>query len=233
MNKNKIILLQFPKPLDRPSFSPFCLKLETYLKVAKIPYENKFTLDMGKSQKKKMPMIIDEDILIEDSTFIIKHLKDKYNIDLDAHLTNEEKAISKAFQWLCEKSIVDIVVYFRWCDKNNWPKFKEIIFKGAPWPIKMTVANIMSASIKRTLYKQGIGRFTDDEKLILLRDNLKSISDFLGNKTYFFGDSISSIDTILYAVLIQVKPRNVVSQFEGILDEYKNLNQYLLNFESL
>ena len=110
--ENKITLIQFPRPENCSSYSPFCLKMETYLKAAQVPYENKLTVSMGKSKKSKMPMILDNGELVEDSTFIIEHLKQKHGIDLDKHLNQEQKAIAKAFQWLCEKSIVDIVVHF-------------------------------------------------------------------------------------------------------------------------
>lgn len=228
-----ITLIQFPKPSDRPSFSPFCLKLETYLKVAKVPYENKLTVSMGKSKKKKMPMILDGEALIEDSTFIIEHLKTKHGIDLDAHLTTEQKAVAKAFQWLCEKVIVDIVVYFRWADKDNWPKFRELIFARAPWLIKVTVANGMAKNVEKTLYKHGMGRFTDEERLKILNDNLAAISAYLGDKKYFFGDQISTIDTVLFAVLCQVSPRGVVPQFEGLINRYPNLKRYVEEFSKI
>lgn len=226
-----ITLIQFPKPPTRPSFSPFCLKLETYLKVAKIPYENKLTVSTAKSKKKKLPMILDHGELIEDSTFIIEHLKQKQNVDLDQHLSAEQKAISKSFQWLCEKSIVDIVMFFRWCDPVNWLKFREVVFKGAPWLIKATVANGMSNSIRKTLYKHGIGRFSDAEKLKILNDNLEAITNYLGNKKYFFGDQISTIDTILFATLIQIEPRDVVAQFQGVLEKHPVLVKYIQNIK--
>ena len=227
---NKIELIQFPKSPNCPSFSPFCLKMETYLKVANVPYENKLTVSMTGSKKKKMPMILDQGELIEDSTLIIEHLKQKHGVDLDKHLTPEQKAISKAFQWLCEKSLVDIVVHFRWVDQNNWPKFREVIFRGAPWLIKVTIANAMAKSIKKTLYKHGMGRFTDTEKLKILDDNLSAISNYLGAKKFFFGDQVSTIDVTLYSFLVQVDPRGVVSQFEGVLNKYPSLKKYVAHF---
>jgi len=228
-----ITLIQFPKSSKCLSFSPFCLKLETYFKIAKIPYENKLATSISNSKKKKMPMILDAGQLIEDSTLIIEHLKKNHSIDLDSHLTPEQKAIAKSFQWLCEKSLVDIVVYFRWADKKNWPKFREIIFRGAPWLIKATVANIIAKSVTKTLYASGVGRFTDAEKLKILDDNLLAISTYLADKKYFFGDQVSTIDTIVFSHLVQVEPRGVVLQFEGVLEKYPNLKTYVQNFKKI
>lgn len=225
-----ITLIQFPKAPDRPSFSPFCLKMETYLKVTKVPYENKLSVSTSNSKKQKMPMILDEGELIEDSGLIINHLKEKHGIDLDKHLTSEQKAIGRAFQWLCEKSLYDIVVHFRWVDQRNWSIYREIIFRDAPWLIKATIANAMAKSIKKTQYKHGMGRFTDAEKLKILDENLAAISNYLGTKKYFFGDQISTIDTILYSHLVQVAPRDIVPQFMGVLEKYPNLINYVEQF---
>ena len=174
---------------------------------------------------------MDQGQLIEDSTFIIGHLKQKHGVDLDKHLSAEQKAISTAFQWLCEKSLIDIVAHFRWSDPQNWPKFRDVVFKGAPWLIKVTVANAMSKSLTKTLYKHGIGRFSDDEKLVILNDNLSAISNYLGDKKYFFGDQISTIDITLFSFLVQVRPRGIVRQLEGVLDKYPNLLRFIANFE--
>lgn len=55
-SKDAIILHQFARPNNGvPSLSPFCLKMETYLRMADLPYQNYFG---GKrSAKGKMPRI--------------------------------------------------------------------------------------------------------------------------------------------------------------------------------
>jgi glutathione S-transferase len=217
-----IKLIQFPSKPERASYSPFCLKLETFFKVAEVPYENQFSFS-PKGTKKKMPMIDDQGELIEDSSLVIEHLKSKHKIGLDAHLTAEQKAVGRAFKWLCEKSLIDIIVHFRWNDSQNWPKFRDVIFAGAPWLIKVTVANVMAKSIKKTMYNHGTGRFTDVEKLKIFDDNLRAISDYLGTKKYFFGDKISSHDVTLFSFLVQSRSRGVVPQLEGRLEKFPNL----------
>jgi hypothetical protein len=57
-----ITLYQFEPAFGLPNASPFCLKLETWLRMAGLPYEApRMTLSaMGRSPKGKLPYIVDE-----------------------------------------------------------------------------------------------------------------------------------------------------------------------------
>jgi glutathione S-transferase len=221
-----ITLIQYPRGKDVPSISPFCLKLETYFKATNTPYENKFTVSTAKTTKKKMPVILDNGQLIEDSSFVIDHLKQKHQIDLDKNLSSEQKAVTQSFKWLCEKNMVPIIMHYRWVDKINWPKFRDIVFAGAPWFIKATIANSISKNVQKNMYGMGLGRFSDSEKLELLDQDLKAISDYLSNKKYFFGDNIHMIDTVLFTTLTQIEKSTVTPQLNPLFTKYPNLKIY-------
>ena len=75
----------------------------------------------------------------------------------------------------------------------------------------------------------GFGRFSDSEKIELLNHDLKAISDYLGNKKYFFGENIQMIDTIIFAVLVQIEKSTVTPQLGPVLDQYPNLKTYIKN----
>lgn len=186
---------------------------------------------MKNFKNKKMPVIKDGEMQIEDSTFIIEYLKNQHGFDLDKELTNEQKAISRSFQWLCERSLAEVVIYFRWVKSENWLKFREIIFHGAPWIVKRTVANAMAKSVAQTLYKSGVGRFSDEERLLILKSDLKALSDFLGPRPYFFGERVSTLDVIAFSFLVQTESRGVVKEFEGLLGSFPNLKSFVDRFQ--
>jgi hypothetical protein len=50
-----IKLFQFPRMLGVPNVSPFCCKLETWLRIAQLPYEVVETRDPRKGPKGKLP----------------------------------------------------------------------------------------------------------------------------------------------------------------------------------
>ena len=70
-----ITLYQFSPVWGLPNTSPFCLKVETYLRMTEVPYEIKFVMDPRKSPKGKLPVIKMNGETIPDSELIIDYLK--------------------------------------------------------------------------------------------------------------------------------------------------------------
>ena len=67
-----ITLYTTPPLWGLPSISPHCTKLETWLRIADIPYKVEITADFNKAPKGKIPFIEYEGELIGDSTLIIR-----------------------------------------------------------------------------------------------------------------------------------------------------------------
>ena len=95
-----IELYQFHPSLGLPNMSPFCLKLETWLRMAGLPYENHNTNDPREAPLGKLPSLKVDNRMIPDSTLCIDYLKHKHDIDFNRHLTLEQKAQSHALKAL-------------------------------------------------------------------------------------------------------------------------------------
>jgi glutathione S-transferase len=104
-----IVLHQFSRSFDLPNSSPFCMKLETYLRMAEIPHELAFEETLDKAPKNKMPYIEDEGKKIGDSNLVIEYLQKKYGDRTDAHLSPADRAVSLAM-----RRMIDI---HKICDK--------------------------------------------------------------------------------------------------------------------
>ena len=102
-----ITLYQFEPAFGLPNASPFCMKLETWLRMAQLPYEapTMRMTDMRKAPKGKMPYIVDQGRVVSDSTFIIDYLKATYGDKLDNWLSPEQRAVALAFQRLLEENL--------------------------------------------------------------------------------------------------------------------------------
>ncbi len=49
-----------------------------------------------------------------------------------------------------------------------------------------------------------MGRHSDEEITEIGNRDLKALSDFLGNKTYFFGDKPTTLDAVAYGILVEL-----------------------------
>ena len=84
------------------SGSPFCLKLETFLRMTKIPYENEYGMKFSK--KGKVPWIEFNGQEIADSNFCIRFLMKEFRVDLDTHLNWTDRAIGHSIRTMLEEN---------------------------------------------------------------------------------------------------------------------------------
>ncbi|EDO42403.1 predicted protein [Nematostella vectensis] len=105
LEESKVILHQFPRPtagFPVANMSPFCLKLECFLRMAKIPYEIDTSLVF--SSKKKFPWIEYKGTKMADSQFCIEYLSQEFGVDLDSGLSPEQKAVSTSLRVMLEEN---------------------------------------------------------------------------------------------------------------------------------
>ncbi len=185
--------------------SPFCVKVEAYLKMAGLAYDthsgNKY---LRRAPKGKLPFIRDGDDVIADSMYIIRHLEDKHNGVLDGHLTPEQKAVAHSFIKMIDENLYWTMVYSRWAMDDNWMILKEAFFGSLPFPLKLFVPNMIRKNLLKTLQGQGIARHSAAEVTEIGDGDLAALSDYLGDKQYFFGDRPSSLDATAFGILSQM-----------------------------
>ena len=198
-----IHLHQLPKVVGREySCSPFCIKMELYLKAMDISYQNHFSLELNKSPTGKMPYIETEGKKIADSNFIIKYLEQKNNISIDNHLNNCQKATSLAFIRLCEDSLYWSVVYSRWIDNNSsWKKNFSDLSK-LPNVMKNIAYAVVKKNVSRQIKAQGLNSLSKSEIYQKAENDIKAIADFLDGRDSFFCGKVSLVDITVFSFLV-------------------------------
>src|SRR5262245_23660518 len=106
-----IKLFQFPRMFAIPNLSPFCCKLETWLRIAGVAYEVVDTPDPRKGPRRKLPFIEDAGLRVADSALIVDHLKKTRGIDPDARLSDSQRAIALLVQRTVEEHYAFILAY--------------------------------------------------------------------------------------------------------------------------
>lgn len=222
-----ITLYQFTPTWGIPNLGQFNVKVETYLRLAKLPYQTVETLPL-KGPKGKLPYIEDESETIADSRFIIEHLKNKYGDPLDSHFNAEQRAIMTAMQRLLEEHLYWVGMYTRWqTTEKNWQTTKKAIFGGMPPVIRDIAAQVYRhLIISKQIYGQGMGRHTRDEIFHLGRIDLDALSAFLAEKPYFMGDNPTSLDASAFGILINTLSGPIESPVKDYGLSHKNLSNY-------
>ena len=197
-------LYQFPSAYGIPNLSPFCVKLECFLRMTELEYEIVEFTDPSKGPKGKGPYIEDGDIRMGDSTLIIDYLQRKYDIDVDKHLGSEQKALSHALQCMLEEHLYWIVVYSRWIEDDCWADLNKLFFGGLPPIVNKIVPMIARRLVTRNLHAQGMGRHTRDEIYRFGCSDLDALATLLADKPYIHGDEVSLIDACAYGYLINI-----------------------------
>jgi len=196
-----IKLYQFPPVFGR-NVSPFTLKLETWLKLAGLPYQVVAIRNPGQGPKGKLPFIEDDDgSFVADSSLIIEHLSRTRAIDLDAGLEPGQRALALALQRLFEDHLYFVGVWARWVDPEGWTTFGPALFAGVPAPVRHVVAPFVRRKVRKSLVAQGLGRHRQDELYAMGRADLEAVSTLLAERPFFVADRPTTIDAVAYGFL--------------------------------
>jgi glutathione S-transferase len=229
-----IKLYQFEPAFGLPNASPFCMKLETYLRMAALPFEipPPAMRDLGKAPKGKMPYIDDNGKILADTTFIIDYLKSTYGDKLDGWLSAEQKAIALAFQRLIEENLYWAVVHTRWAEPEGWTKTKAAFFDKMPVPLKWFVPSLARRGLIKEMHGHGMGRHAEQEIHAIGKRDITALADFLGNKPYFLGSEPCSLDATAYAFLANLVWPPVESALKQHAKQYPQLEAYCQRMRS-
>lgn len=207
--KDVIYLYQFTRTPVLPSLSPYCLKVETWLRLAGIKYENVDHKMKYKSKKGQLPFVEVNGEEIADSAIIIKELGARYNQDLDTGLTPEQRNVAHA-------TISMIENHFAWVVKSSFCNNPDLYIQGFNLDLKQVTQRSLPAVILNFLFKRkvkaaakkvrahGIGVHKPEEIEEFGHNDLMVLSDLLADKPFFFGDSPTSLDVVAFANLAQV-----------------------------
>ncbi|MDD5037341.1 MAG: glutathione S-transferase family protein [Methylococcaceae bacterium] len=227
-----ITLYQFARTWGIPNLSHFCVKVETYLRMVKLPYQVIATLPF-KAPLGKLPFIEDGSMKIADSRLMLRYLKSAYGDALDAHLGVEEKSLANTFQRLIEEHLYWASMITRWRhDDQNWQTNKQAIFGVLPPIVRDLAALAYHRRINSQILGQGMGRLAMEEVFQLGQEDIDSLANFLADKPYFMGDQPSSLDATGYGFLVNILGCPIESPLKNHALNQKNLLVYCRRMQS-
>ncbi|XP_035668131.1 failed axon connections homolog [Branchiostoma floridae] len=195
----KVYLHQHIPASSLPSLSPFCLKLEMYLRLAGIPYENVYKrMDPGPNGK--IPWIEYNGRAMADSGLIIQFLKEELQLDLNRSLSTTDRAISRAFVKMLEENTYWGLVHFRWIE--HFHVLGSLFEVG--WFVHNVLLRRSARRLSKMLWAQGMGRHSQEDINDITEKDIMAVSEFLGEKPFFMGEEPTEADATVYGFMAEI-----------------------------
>ena len=221
-----IDLYQFSPAFDVPNLSPFCMKLEAFLRVCNIPFQVIDEDDPSTGPKGKLPYIRDNGVTIGDSELVIDYLESKLDFRMDGHLGNHQAAIHHTTIRMLEDHLYWAILYSRWIDEHNWPTLKHELFYDVPPPFSTVMAGRMRKRIEQQLHAHGMGRHNRDEVYAKGCKDIRALSAVLGDHTWFGGDYVAKLDLVATGMLCNILIPEMPNPLADCVRETGNLEAY-------
>ncbi|XP_037793158.1 failed axon connections homolog isoform X2 [Penaeus monodon] len=172
LGRDVVVLHITPRGRFAPNMSPFVIKLETFLRLAKIPYKVDFEEPFG--PKGKTPWITLNDEELTDSQLVMEELTRHY--ELTDKLSVEQQAVARALTVMVDEHLIWGLRVWRY-DVDRGRGFSECM-SSVPFYYKWFVP-IQCWRMRNALWHQGMGRHTYQEVKNIVKQDLAAIAGCL------------------------------------------------------
>ena len=220
-----ITLYQFSPAFGLPNPSPFCFKVETYLRMIGEPFETKRG-NPQKAPKGKLPFIKDGGTVIADSQHIVQHLVKTRGDKLDQGLSDKDRALGHAIRRMVEEGLYFGLVYSRWVEEVGWTKGKTELFAAMPAIARALVPTLARGMVKKQVNAQGTGRHAQEDVFAMMEADVTALAALLGENPYFLGQNPTSVDATAYSFLALMLWSPLHDTVTGAVKKHANLVAY-------
>ena len=222
-----ITLYQPPQAFEMINISPFCSKLETFFRMAKLEYrvEPVSTKTFSAAPNGKVPWIEVDGKHLPDSSLIIDYLQTTRGVNLTDGYSKQDHAIALSAQRILEEHLYWGIGYFRWAEDEQWHKTVLSLIKPN-MPFKGIIGQFMKKTILKQMKMHGIARHRADTILAICHDDLDAIAVQLGDKPFYLGDKPTLIDCTVFGFLEGIVRDPSTSRLKGIAKSYANIENY-------
>uniref|UniRef100_A0A7E4V5U7 GST N-terminal domain-containing protein n=1 Tax=Panagrellus redivivus TaxID=6233 RepID=A0A7E4V5U7_PANRE len=228
VEKDVVYLYQFHRTSTTPNPSPFCIKVEAFLRYHKIKYQNVFT-QFQRSREGLLPYIVLNGEEIPDSQLILQRLQEIHEIE--PNLSPHEKAIARAVDRTVDNSLANAIFYYKVIYN------KDSLFKVLSSLMPYLLAKLSFDRIYELTHHRlsAINFLKLPEPAIRsgLEDDLDALQQLMGEKPFLFGEEPVDADFALLGQLTSIYFTPYNKPIEGMLDEkYPILKNFLTRFLS-
>lgn len=213
-----------------PSLSPFCLKLETYLRMVGLPFQTVIETSPFNGPKKKLPWIEHAGFKLGDSSFIIDYVASLPNGDLGRHLSTSQRALAHAVSRLVDDSLAWVLAYERWTQDSH-QTFRNVILGCHARPVRLIITPLALRGMRRMFWAQGVGRHSQEEVVAIGRRDIDALSALLGDKDFLLGEHPVDADASAYGVLANILKTPLGGSLQNAVSQRANLVDFVARIE--
>jgi len=195
-----LVLYQPPRAWGTPNISPFCAKLETYLRITEIPYSIG-PFSRSKAPKGKVPFVGIDGGMLGDSQLIVEKLEKRLaaagKTPLDAGIGPRDHAIAHMVRRTLEEGLYFVGLYQRWKRDDGYAHIKAAFKQFVP---ALAIPIVRRMTNKR-LHAQGTGRHTYDEVMAIGSGDIDALAELLGERPFLLGDKPRTIDCSVFGFI--------------------------------
>ena len=220
-----ITLYQYPRAMGLPNPSPFCMKLEMYLRLAKIEHEVKFIRGRAKSKTRKVPFVVIDGKPMTDSGLIIDHFERQFGHRIDGRLTLAQRGESLALQRMMEEHLYWVMVYGRWVDPETQAECDAYIkqLTGIPNFVFPLVGTLIKRDIRTTINGHGLGRHDRETLYQFGISDVAALGHWLGQRQFGFGDTPTVVDLCMASFIGNIVRQPWGNPLRAATSKYGNL----------
>jgi glutathione S-transferase len=184
---------------------PFPLKLIKWLDLSGLPYRQVYEDNSMKGPKQKSPWIELDGQAIADSEIIIDTLARRSGFDIDAGLSDEQRAVSHAVRRMLEEHLHMIFEYELFVHPAGVAEARSLM-GTVPKALKGVALGYVLGHMKRQLHARGIARHDPETIAKKGRADIDALEAILGDKPFLVADRPSLADVTAYGF---VRPMSV------------------------
>lgn len=220
-----ITLHTLPGRFGLESLSPFCMKAEVYLKLAKLEYRA-IAGDPRKAPKQKLPMIDEDGTRVCDSTAIVDYLEKKSKAPLDEGMSELDRARARMIQRTFEEGLYFVVLWSRWAEEEGWA-VSRTFFDAIPAAVRWAIVPMIRKKIIASSHAQGTGRHAREEIYAMGQRDLEAFATLLGDAPYVLGERPRTVDCTAYAFIANILHTPIESPLKEYVKSRPTLEAYV------
>lgn len=210
---------------------PFALAIETWLRLAEIPFSIEERGSLWTLGRMPPPRLRDCGREIVGTEAILRHLKASRGIDPDAGLDERRRAESTALRRLLEDHLYLAILWSRWVDPRGWAVLARELFAPLPAPLRPWASRLHRWRI-RQLLSERFGSFEEQQLLTSVSEDLEALAIYLGDKPFFMGEQLTTLDALAYSFLANIYFVPIESELKRLATQYSNLVNFCETMEA-